>query len=242
MDSGGRLEKLLHLLAQGPAAAKKAGFRIEDFSRVLAEGEAAQRKPKSAKERTRQRLLEAAAELFEKHGYRRTSMDAVALRAGVAKGTVYVHFEDKSDLLYQVVLEEKKRIGARFAALFGEALAPAERLRRYLEMALASLSDSPLIARLLKGDHELQLWLDELPAATRGRLQQAQDAGIQFLLAGVGQFDALPAAERSERAKVLIAVLLAAGHLMEPSAMQGMSPQRFAAQLAKVLVGGIGAP
>ncbi len=80
-----------------------------------------------------------------------------------------------------------------------------------------------------------------MPASARGRLQHAQDAGVQLLLEGVGRFDALSAAERSERAKVLLALLLMAGHLMEPSARQGMSPERFAAQLAKVLVGGIGA-
>lgn len=239
MPSGDRADRLLRLLSQGPAAAKRAGFKVEDFSLALAsEGPP----PKSAKARTRLRLLQAAAELFEKHGYRRTSMDAVALQAGVAKGTVYVHFKDKSDLLYQVILEEKKRIGARFAALFAERLAPAERLRRYLEMALLSTLDSPLIARLLKGDREMQLWLDELPGSTRGRVMEAQDVGIQFLLEGVGQFDALSASERSERSKVLLAVLLMAGHLMEPIALRGMSPQRFAAQLGKVLVGGIGAP
>jgi hypothetical protein len=124
----------------------------------------------------------------------------------------------------------------------GTARREVTRSERELEVIFGTVEVSRLAYRApRKGDHELQLWLDELPAATRGRLQQAQDAGIQFLLAGVGQFDALPAAERSERAKVLMAVLLAAGHLMEPSAMQGMSPQRFAAQLAKVLVGGIGA-
>lgn len=237
MPTGDRVEKLLNLLSQGPAAAKKAGFRLQDFSRAFAGPEA----PKSAKARTRRRLLAAAAELFEKLGYRQTSMDAVALQAGVAKGTVYVHFKNKSDLLYQVVLEEKQRIGARFAGLFAEPLAPAERLRRYLELALLSTRDSPLIARLLQGDRDLQIRLDEMPASARGRLQHAQDAGVQLLLEGVGRFDALSAAERSERAKVLLALLLMAGHLMEPSARQGMSPERFAAQLAKVLVGGIGA-
>ena len=40
-----------------------------------------------------------SGELFERLGYRRTSVDEVARQAGVAKGTVYLYFKTKADLL-----------------------------------------------------------------------------------------------------------------------------------------------
>ncbi|HEY9217969.1 MAG TPA: helix-turn-helix domain-containing protein [Phenylobacterium sp.] len=41
-------------------------------------------------------ILEAAQELFTQLGFRRTSMDDVARRAGVAKGTLYLYFDNKA--------------------------------------------------------------------------------------------------------------------------------------------------
>ncbi len=46
----------------------------------------------------RESILEAAIELFSSYGYRRTSIEDVARRAGIAKGTVYIYFRNKEQL------------------------------------------------------------------------------------------------------------------------------------------------
>ncbi len=48
----------------------------------------------------RDRILDAAAELFARHGYGETSVEAIAALAGVGKLTVYRRFRDK-DTLFQ---------------------------------------------------------------------------------------------------------------------------------------------
>ena len=48
--------------------------------------------------RTREQLLDAAAELFAQRGYHAVSVDAVAAAAGYTKGAVYARFADKQDL------------------------------------------------------------------------------------------------------------------------------------------------
>jgi AcrR family transcriptional regulator len=48
---------------------------------------------------TRSDILDAARPLFESRGYAATTMDAIAVEAGVALKTVYVAFETKSGLL-----------------------------------------------------------------------------------------------------------------------------------------------
>ncbi len=52
----------------------------------------------------RQAILEAAKILFLSNGYANTSMDAVALEAGVSKLTVYSHFTDKETLFTAAVM------------------------------------------------------------------------------------------------------------------------------------------
>src|SRR5687767_3152762 len=43
-------------------------------------------------------ILEVAAQLFAKRHYHEVRMEDIALKAGVAKGTIYRYFEDKEDL------------------------------------------------------------------------------------------------------------------------------------------------
>ncbi len=65
----------------------------------------------------RERVLDAARELFLAHGLRGTSMEAIARQAGVAKPTLYAHFPDK-DAVFLAILE----------ALLTEKLAVFERV------------------------------------------------------------------------------------------------------------------
>ncbi len=60
-------------------------------------------KPSSLKERQRQErealILQTAEEAFLAHGYHETSLDEIATRVGISKGTIYQHFACKEDLL-----------------------------------------------------------------------------------------------------------------------------------------------
>jgi AcrR family transcriptional regulator len=55
-------------------------------------------------ERTRQRLLDAAGYCFAAAGYAKTTVEEIALKAGVSKGLVYHHFHGKEQIL-EAVLE-----------------------------------------------------------------------------------------------------------------------------------------
>jgi AcrR family transcriptional regulator len=70
-------------------------------SRVPEAGNARQR----SKLETRRRLLAAAATLFSRHGSQSTTIAMIAREAGVAAGTVYLHFADKAGLLEAVLTE-----------------------------------------------------------------------------------------------------------------------------------------
>ncbi len=50
---------------------------------------------------TRRALVEAALALFEDKGLEATSVDEITVRANVAKGTFYVHFQRKQDVLLE---------------------------------------------------------------------------------------------------------------------------------------------
>lgn len=64
----------------------------------------------SRKERKRQSLLAAAYGLFTEKGVAKTSVDEIARRANVAKGTFYLYFQDKDQLLQQLVYDISARV------------------------------------------------------------------------------------------------------------------------------------
>jgi AcrR family transcriptional regulator len=85
----------------------------------------------SAKEARGQQILEAAAELLEGWSFSDITMDWIAERAGVAKGTLYLYFRTKEALFLSLY---ENRLGAWYAEL--QAL--ADRNRGTVEAAAAA--------------------------------------------------------------------------------------------------------
>ncbi|WP_195574674.1 TetR/AcrR family transcriptional regulator [Paenibacillus sp. 1001270B_150601_E10] len=52
---------------------------------------------------SKEKIIHAAMEVFSEHGYHRASMDEIALRAQVAKGTLYYNFPGKAQLFKTIV-------------------------------------------------------------------------------------------------------------------------------------------
>lgn len=58
----------------------------------------------------RRSILDAATHLFTNHSFADTAIDDVVRVAGVAKGTFYLYFRDKHDLLDQIVMRRTAEI------------------------------------------------------------------------------------------------------------------------------------
>ena len=64
----------------------------------------------------REAILAAALDEFSARGFAATRLDDIALRAGVAKGTIYLYFEDKESLFHELVRAMLSPIVGRLAA------------------------------------------------------------------------------------------------------------------------------
>ncbi|KKO49017.1 TetR family transcriptional regulator [Arsukibacterium sp. MJ3] len=62
------------------------------------------RRTKAEAESTRAAILDAAEVLFFEHGVSRTTLEKIAVAAGVTRGAIYWHFENKADL-FNAMLE-----------------------------------------------------------------------------------------------------------------------------------------
>jgi AcrR family transcriptional regulator len=64
----------------------------------------------------REAIIEAALDEFIARGYAATRLDDVANRAGVAKGTIYLHFKDKEALFQELIRTALVPLISRLAA------------------------------------------------------------------------------------------------------------------------------
>lgn len=84
--------------------------------------------------RNRQRLLEVAAALAEAHGVANVTMEAVAVAAGVGKGTVFRRFGDRTGLILSLIDHIEQQLQEAFIAgppPLGPDAPPLERLRAF---------------------------------------------------------------------------------------------------------------
>jgi AcrR family transcriptional regulator len=69
---------------------------------------------RSLKEKQRQErenlILQVAEEVLLERGYYETSMDEIAARVGIAKGTLYLHFARKEDLVFALLDRELQTV------------------------------------------------------------------------------------------------------------------------------------
>ena len=85
----------------------------------------------------RQAILDAARALFTTKGYESTTMAEVAKQAGVAVGTLYVYFKNKSELLYAVKGDWEQQFLSFMARPEIEAIPHHLRARPFIEASFA---------------------------------------------------------------------------------------------------------
>jgi len=103
------------------------------------------------KEERRQSILRAARTVFFEHGFHGATVDNVAERAEVSKGTVYLYFESKETILAHLLLEGLDELVGELEEAFaaGDPLPADERLRRLGWAYLRFFQQEPTYFRFL---------------------------------------------------------------------------------------------
>lgn len=192
---------------------------------------------------TRRSILAAAETLFLRDGYARTSMKAIASRAGVSEKTMYLAFATKAKLLRQVI---------QFAVQGDEAPTPlAERdewravvrgpveeiFTRFAEKNAALMTRTAEIIELAESaagaDPEIAEYRDDAHATTRGNLRAlaAELRRRGALAPGVGE---------QQAADIMYALAADESVFLRLTRECGWTPARYADLLARTLKATVG--
>jgi AcrR family transcriptional regulator len=126
-----------------------------------------------------ERILDAAAELFTRHGVRRTSVEDVARRARVGRNTVFRRLGSKDELVHAVMARELRRIFGALDRVAAAAAGPLDRVAGIFATAITALRSSPMAHSTL---HEHPDEIGELTAFAGGEFMRASTAYVAEVL------------------------------------------------------------
>lgn len=92
-------------------------------------------------------ILDAALHIFDQSGFDAARVEDIAAAAGVAKGTVYLHFPSKVALLQALIERHVAPVAASAAAIAAAGRSePLAALRRVVQVIQPMLGDARLVA------------------------------------------------------------------------------------------------
>ncbi|WAM36736.1 TetR/AcrR family transcriptional regulator [Caldicellulosiruptor acetigenus] len=126
------------------------------------------------------RLLDAAYSLFIEKGITATAIDEIVKKAGVAKGTFYLYFKDKEDILEKLILKKSSEIVKKALQEVSskEFPSPVDKFLFFLEYIIDYLSKNRVLFRFLKKDFS---WVFYKKITENDQLVEIKKAKEMFL-------------------------------------------------------------
>ena len=109
---------------------------------------------RSRRQERADRILDAAAELILRWGYRKTTIDDIAKQAGVAKGTIYLHWKTREDLFLALMTRE----GLKLTEDMKQRIASdpeGSTLRGFVKHSTLALMNNSLVKAMYMNDTDM---------------------------------------------------------------------------------------
>ena len=88
---------------------------------------------KEKRQARREKILSAAASLFNKYGYRKTSLTDIATAAGIGKATLYSYVKGKEDIFHGLFQRNFEAYTSELKEALSRSTTPQEKLRAFAE-------------------------------------------------------------------------------------------------------------
>jgi len=112
------------------------------------------------------KLLEAGLQVFSEFGLRKTRIEDITRRVGIAKGTFYSFFPSKEALLLAAMEKlEAETQPVLDSILHDTTKSPKQRLKHILKLQLAAIRENPIVETLFNPE-EIALLTRNLPPNT----------------------------------------------------------------------------
>lgn len=128
------------------------------------------RKTKEEAAETRSRLLDTAEEVFLREGVTRTSLQRIAEAAGLTRGAIYWHFQDKADL-FNAMMDRICLPCEEASTLDAQAADAAQALREFARQPLERMMEDERTRRVFTIAIHRTEYSEEMRAALERHLE-----------------------------------------------------------------------
>lgn len=145
-------------------------------------GAKAPQEDRSRRQERADRILDAAAELILRWGYKKTTIDDIARQAGVAKGTIYLHWKTREDLFMALLTREDLKLAEDMKHRLANDPEGAT-LRGFVKQTTTALMKNPLMKALFLNDTDMlgEIANREYSSATYPQRIENYKAFLEFL-------------------------------------------------------------
>jgi TetR/AcrR family fatty acid metabolism transcriptional regulator len=184
----------------------------------------------------RQRILDAAARCFAKHGFARTRIEDVAAEARVSRALVYHHFGSKEELARQVQEHMLEEWSAAVDQAIASAPSAGDALAAWLRVNLADTRRRPLLHAILADAALLASFED----AARRSMAEWREKLVALLRDGVARGEFRADLDVESAAEVLRAMQVGMmQHLLSERPYVDVSGERHLRAACELLVAGL---
>ncbi|WP_160711905.1 TetR/AcrR family transcriptional regulator [Halodesulfovibrio sp. MK-HDV] len=104
-----------------------------------------------AEQKTRHSILESGVSIIQTHGLENFTMHKVANQTGIAKGTLYLYFKNKNELLLSVAGHCFEPLSRNIRKVFASDINPLDKLEKYIHLSFTHIEQNKAVY------YELQL-------------------------------------------------------------------------------------
>lgn len=96
---------------------------------------------------TKEKIFREAAELFSRHGFYKVSVREICEAAGVSKPVLYYYFNDKENLLYELILESRRIVNELISANVNEESDFEKQLEGIVNLYIVFMREYPYLMK-----------------------------------------------------------------------------------------------
>ncbi len=186
----------------------------------------------------RAEILERAAEVFNERGYRGASVEELARRVGLRKGSLYHHVRSKEQLLGEVLLRGMELLRGGLPGADDARISPAEKVRAAIHFHLEWMAAEPHVTGVFLRE------VRNLPPRLRRRLmaevKDFEGRWIALVREGIAAGAFRPDLDPKVTVYTILGLINSVHRWYQPDGR--LSMKRIAEQCADLVLDGLGRP
>lgn len=106
------------------------------------------------KDEFRDRIIEVSRAIFSEYGFKKTTIDDIAIALNKGKSSLYYYFPGKEDIFKAVIDREVSLLFSEVATALAKCNNPKDKLKTYIEVRILRFNETAKLYSILKNDFQ----------------------------------------------------------------------------------------